>query len=253
MFEKECVPFAPSLIESMRSLGYSFQTAIADLVDNSISAKAKKIKIISEPQNNPYLIIFDDGIGMTKDELYEAMRYGSTNPLAKRNSDDLGRFGLGLKSASLSQCRKLIVISKKNEIINSYAWDLDYITQTGQWLLKGFSDEEIQKFPYINLLSEVSSGTYILLCEFDRIEVGTNDICKTFNKCLSDMTDHLALVFHRFLEEGLIIEVNNTEIEPRDPFLLNNSATQRKKENLRRNSRGFMVAETGLEPAASGL
>ncbi len=231
MFKEECIPYAPSLIESMRSLGYSFQTAVADLIDNSISAEATKIKIISEPQNNPYLIIFDNGTGMTKEELYEAMRYGSTNPLEKRNDKDLGRFGLGLKSASLSQCRKLVVVSKKNGEISSFAWDLDYVVQTGQWLLKGFSAEEIDSFPYINLLSDVKSGTYIYLSEFDRIKAGTGNLSETFCKCLSEMTNHLSLVFHRFIEEGLNIEVNNAVIEPRDPFLLNNSATQRKKES----------------------
>ena len=107
MFDKECVPFAPALIESMRSLGYSFSSAVADLLDNSISAKANTIHIISEPSIDPFMIIFDDGCGMTNSELYEAMRYGSSNPLETRSEDDLGRFGLGLKSASLSQCRKL--------------------------------------------------------------------------------------------------------------------------------------------------
>ena len=95
MFEQECVPFAPSLIESMRSLGYSFPSAIADLLDNSISARAKKITIVAEPNLNPSLVIFDDGCGMNQNELYEAMRYGSSNPLEERKEDDLGRFGLG--------------------------------------------------------------------------------------------------------------------------------------------------------------
>ena len=138
MFDKECVPFAPSLIESMRSLGYSFPAAIADLLDNSISAKAKEISIISEPSLNPTLIIFDDGCGMDQGELYEAMRYGSSNPLEERKEDDLGRFGLGLKSASLSQCRKLVVISKKEGQISGYSWDLDYVMEKQSWMLKGF-------------------------------------------------------------------------------------------------------------------
>lgn len=232
MFEQECVPYAPSLIESMRSLGYSFPSAIADLIDNSISAKARKIDIISEPGNNPSLIILDDGEGMDSKKLYEAMRYGSTNPLENRSEDDLGRFGLGLKSASLSQCRKLVVVSKHNQTINSYAWDLDYVIQKGKWMLKGFSDEEISKFPNIELLREQETGTYIWLSEFDRIKESTGNISETFNKCLDDMVNHIALVFHRFLEDGLVIKLNNLEIEGRDPFLLSNKATQRKKESF---------------------
>lgn len=232
MFEQECVPYAPSLIESMRSLGYSFSSAIADLIDNSISAKATRIDIISEPGNNPSLIILDDGEGMDSDKLYEAMRYGSTNPLENRSADDLGRFGLGLKSASLSQCRRLVVVSKQGDAVNSFAWDLDYVIEKGAWMLKGFSADEISSFPDIDLLEEKETGTYIWLSEFDRIKESTGNISETFNKCLDDMVNHIALVFHRFLEEGLIISLNNLPIEGRDPFLLGNKATQRKKESF---------------------
>lgn len=230
MFEQECVPFAPALIESMRSLGYSFSSAIADLIDNSISAKAEYIDIIAEPDENPFMIILDDGSGMTMDELYEAMRYGSSNPLEKREADDLGRFGLGLKSASLSQCRQLVVVSKADEQICAYSWDLDYVVQKGKWMLKVFSFSEIADFPYIDLLFNRKHGTYILLREFDRIKEGTGNIAETFNKNLNDMTGHLALVFHRFIDDGLHIRLNNLEIEGRDPFLSNHPATQRKKE-----------------------
>lgn len=231
MFEQECVPFAPSLIESMRSLGYSFPSAIADLLDNSISARAKKITIVAEPNLNPSLVIFDDGCGMNQNELYEAMRYGSSNPLEERKEDDLGRFGLGLKSASLSQCRKLVVISKKEGQVCGYSWDLDYVMEKQSWMLKGFSDEEIYKYPHSELLNDVEHGTYIYLSEFDRIKEGTGNISETFNKCLDDMINHLALVFHRYIDEGLKIVVNGVEIESRDPFLLNHSATQRKRES----------------------
>ena len=231
MFEEECVPFAPALIESMRSLGYSFQSAVADLLDNSISAKAENIYIFSSPSDNPSLIIFDDGCGMSASQLYEAMRYGSSNPLDERDTDDLGRFGLGMKSASLSQCRKLIVASKQDGEVNAYAWDLDHVINSESWMLRGFSQEEIEKFPDIQLLDEVKHGTYIYLSEFDRIKEGTGNIAETFSKCLDDMINHLALVFHRFLESGLKIYVNGLEIEAKDPFLSSHKATQRKRES----------------------
>ena len=230
MFEKECVPFAPALIESMRSLGYSFSSAIADLIDNSISANAKNIDIISEPSVEPWLVIIDDGKGMSKNELYEAMRYGSTNPLETRNENDLGRFGLGLKSASLSQCRKLVVVSKQKNEVSAMSWDLDYVIETGQWMLKGFSGDELETFPEIERLKAMCHGTYIYLGEFDRIKESTGDIADTFNKKLSEMNDHIALVFHRFLNNGLKIKVNELEVEARDPFLEYHQATQRKRE-----------------------
>lgn len=231
MFEQECVPFAPSLIESMRSLGYSFPAAIADLLDNSISAKARNIDIISTPGMEPSLIILDDGNGMTENELCEAMRYGSSNPLETRREDDLGRFGLGMKAASLSQCRKLIVVSKKEGKVSAYSWDLDYVIDSESWMLMGFTEEEMLQFPHIEQLLEKEHGTYIYLSEFDRIKEGTGNLSETFNKCLDDMINHLALVFHRFIDEGLTIRVNQLELEARDPFLSYHRATQRKRES----------------------
>lgn len=196
MFEQECVPFAPSLIESMRSLGYSFPAAIADLLDNSISAKARNIDIISTPGMEPSLIILDDGNGMTENELCEAMHYGSSNPLETRREDDLGRFGLGMKAASLSQCRKLIVVSKKEGKVSAYSWDLDYVIDSESWMLMGFAEEEMLQFPHIDQLLDKEHGTYIYLSEFDRIKEGTGNLSETFNKCMKYQNHRLAASFY---------------------------------------------------------
>lgn len=141
MFDQECIPFAPSLIESMRSIGYTFSAAIADLIDNSISAQSSIIDIFSEPSSEPYLVIVDNGCGMSKEELYKAMRYGSTNPNAPRSKEDLGRFGLGLKAASFSQCRKFIIVSKKNSEISACSWDLDYVIKAQNWKIICYSPD----------------------------------------------------------------------------------------------------------------
>ena len=229
MFSKESIPFAPSLIESMRSIGYSFEAAIADLIDNSIGAKAKRIDIRLSMINDPYIIIFDDGHGMTEGEIEVAMRYGCKNPLEQRSKSDLGRFGLGLKAASLSQCRKLVVVSKKNNSISGYSWDLDFIIEKGGWMLIGYSKEEIKGFPEINLLDNVESGTYVLLQNFDRIKESTDNVKKTLINKMDLAIGHIELVFHRFLENDLKIYVNNQEIRPKDPFLIKNKATQVKR------------------------
>lgn len=232
MFEKDCVPFAPTLIESMRSIGYSFSSAIADLLDNSISAHAKNISILSEPSEDPFLVILDDGCGMDSSELFEAMRYGSNNPLMDRNPDDLGRFGLGLKSASLSQCRRLVVISKKNGKINGYSWDLDHVISKGSWVLTGYSESEIANFVYIDKLKSQKQGTYILLSNFDRIKESAENISETFSKNLDDMTNHISLVFHRFIEDdGLNISLNGLLLTAKDPFLKSHKGTQKKRES----------------------
>lgn len=230
MKEKECVPFAPSLTESMRSIGYSFKSAIADLLDNSISAGAKHIRLFTEPSSDPWLIIFDDGCGMTDEELYEAMRYGSSDPTKERDPNDLGRFGLGMKSASLSQCRRFTVVSKKNGKISGYSWDLDYVIEKGKWALKQFDEDEISRFPRIDMIDHVNHGTYIILEDFDRIKEGASNYQASFDRCISEMQDHISLVFHRFINDGLSFEFNGAKIEGRDPFLSESNATQKKKE-----------------------
>lgn len=224
MKEKESIPFAPHLVESMRSIGYSFETAIADLIDNSISAKASKIEIFFTPSESPQVIIFDNGCGMTENELEEALRYGSRNPLEIKNENDLGRFGLGMKSASLSQCRKLVVASKKGNIISCFSWDLDKIIEKGNWILMQYT-EEIKDLPMINLFNNVDNGTYILLQNFDRVSSSTKNLYETMNRFMNITIDHLSLVFHRFLNEGVEIYVNNDKIKAKDPFLTNNNST----------------------------
>ena len=121
-------PTADVLMNSMRAMDYTFESAVADIVDNSISAHASRIDI--KFPSNPsecFVAVCDNGFGMTDDELVDAMRYGSNHKNGGRSADDLGRFGLGLKSASLSQCRKLTVISKKNKKISAYIWDMDVV------------------------------------------------------------------------------------------------------------------------------
>lgn len=119
-------PSAQELSNSMRCMGYSLESAIADIVDNSITAKATEIEIkFPVSPDEVCIAICDNGNGMTKEELFDAMKYGSTLKGKQRSEDDLGRFGMGLKSASHSQCRRLSVASKKNGNISAYVWDLD--------------------------------------------------------------------------------------------------------------------------------
>ena len=166
------------------------------MLDNSISAKARNIDIISTPGMEPSLIILDDGNGMTENELCEAMHYGSSNPLETRREDDLGRFGLGMKAASLSQCRKLIVVSKKEGKVSAYSWDLDYVIDSESWMLMGFAEEEMLQFPHIDQLLDKEHGTYIYLSEFDRIKEGTGNLSETFNKCMKYQNHRLAASFY---------------------------------------------------------
>ena len=228
---KQSTPYAPLLIESMRSLGYSFDTAIADLIDNSVSANAKNIKILLDPSDEPQLIVFDDGHGMNSTTLEEALRFGSRGPNEVRAEHDLGRFGLGLKSASLSQCRRLIVASKHKGKLCCFSWDLDEVRRTNDWSVLEYSLEEINDLPSIDLFDSVESGTYVLLQNFDRISASSHDVKKTLDNLIDTAEDHLSLVFHRIIsEDGVKIFINGRPIEPRDPFLEGHKSTQHLRE-----------------------
>ena len=222
-------PIAPTLIESTRAIGYSLEAAVADIIDNSVAAKASLVEISFFPLHGAYISILDNGEGMNSNELTTAMQYGSQNPLDERNENDLGRFGLGLKTASLSQCTILTVASKKDGIIQARRWDIDFIRTTGQWTLMDLSDgEDIEKIHDINRLKELDSGTLVVWENLDRMREGTIDFSKSMGKQIDVVRDHLALVYHRYLsgEPGLIklgISINGIDVVPIDPFLIKKS------------------------------
>ncbi len=218
-----------ALMESIRSIGYNFNSALADIVDNSISAHATIIQI-NLIQSIPAIAIIDDGDGMSEEELDIAMDLGSKNPNEERTAQDLGRFGLGLKSASFSQCRKLTVTSLKDDVINSMTWDLKEVERQGDWVIGINSQEQIDKLPYISDLRKSHHGTIVQWEDFDRIKNSNGDLSSTLNKLLLNAYEYLALVFHKFIEAGTIkISINGNELEKRDPFLSYRNDTQKFK------------------------
>lgn len=225
------LPNAPILVESTRAIGYSFESALADIIDNSIGKGAKNIDVFFESTEPQYIAVLDDGCGMTEDELIAAMRYGSKSSLEERENTDLGRFGLGLKTASLSQCRKLTVISKKHGKVCAAQWDIDYIIRKNGWVLKTFNSFEIKKFKFYEELACKYSGTVVFWENFDRMLNGASNPQKVFDEKIELARNHLALVFHRFMDSDNIrnrvkILFNNLKLEPKDPFLTNHPATQ---------------------------
>lgn len=219
----KCPPFAPVLMESTRAIGYSIESAIADIIDNSISAKAMNIHIFFETIGSPYVAICDDGCGMDSEELTSSMRYGGTNlPSDIRNTDDLGRYGLGMKTASLSQCRCLTVISKKNNQINARRWDLDYIIDSKDWNLLNLNKEEIQKISKVNYLDKTSSGTVVVWSRLDKIKEGSLSVAKSLESRMAETKKHLELVFHRYMQgdgvKPINIFINGIKLTPFDPF-----------------------------------
>ncbi|RYZ93336.1 MAG: ATP-binding protein [Proteobacteria bacterium] len=237
MKEIDHPPHAASLLESMRSIGYTLESAIADLIDNSISAFAKNICIEFRSDPQPYLAIIDDGRGMSIQTIVDAMRHGSTSPLAQREGGDLGRYGLGLKTASLSQCRRMTVVSKHNGAVNGFCWDLDVIASRQAWVMLELEPAELQGLPHYEDLMVLKSGTMVLMEKTDRLMAGEVNVESAFREKMGQVHHHLSLVFHRFLtKEGvnpkLHISINGGAVPSIDPFLQDHKATQRLDEEL---------------------
>lgn len=219
----ELPPYAPTLVNSTRAIGYSIESAIADIIDNSIAAEAKNVSVCFLPKE-AYVAILDDGLGMDSDTLLKAMQYGSKNPTEERDENDLGRFGLGLKTASLSQCRILTVVSKQNDKINAYRWDISFIEKNGTWLLQVLSADNIETLPEIERLKIQDSGTLVIWNDLDRLRKGSIDFDKTLAKKMSSVREHLSLVYHRYLEgeqgiQKITIYFNDSRVKPHNPFL----------------------------------
>ncbi len=218
------------LVESLRDIGYSLQTAVADVIDNSLTAGARKIELHAETHaEDPAIGILDDGTGMTRAELLEAMRPGSRSPLEERTATDLGRFGLGLKTASFSQCRRLTVITRRAGTMSCAVWDLDRVAASDRWIVE--LPEEVGRIPWSDRL--VADGTLVVWQKLDRLvgPDGQGDRGDLVRQ-LDETANHVEFVFHRFLSgmeyrDGSVeISLNGRELTPFDPFHSNHPATQ---------------------------
>ena len=224
------IPPKPSpLIESIRAIGYSLSTALADLVDNCIAAQAETVQIFANTQTaNVRVGIVDDGVGLSEDELLEAMRLGSRSPLEERAKSDLGRFGLGLKTASFSQCRVLTVVSRNSGKTTCARWNLDHIADSGKWEIHVL--DNLTSIPWTEHIGP--SGTLVV---WEQLGFGSDSADSAQNvadyvRQMDEARSHLELVFHRFLsgEPGrrrVSIEMNNRPLEPFDPFHSRHPAT----------------------------
>lgn len=241
-------PLASTLVESLRDIGYTLDTAIADIVDNSITAGASEIDIFTEVASSGVIVgVLDNGCGMTCAELQLAMRPGSKNPLDSRSSADLGRFGLGLKTASFSQCRKMTVLTRRDSEKNAAIWDLDHVADSNRWEV--LVPDTFDSIPWADRLS--SGGTLVVWENPDRIVDGkiTEEVIGEVTRKFDDARSHLELVFHRFLsgEPGLkkvSIKLNGRSLEAWDPFWADHPATERnplKPEIVRINNREVTV------------
>jgi hypothetical protein len=233
-------PRAAALVESLRAFGYSLSSAIADLIDNSISAEAKVIRLdFVWDGSDSYVTLVDDGFGMSVERLVTAMRPGSRSPLEDRQSTDLGRFGLGLKTASFSQCRRLTVRSViDGGRKNTRCWDLDYVNETQEWRLlnTAFPSSEGR----LRSLSDHNHGTVVLWEKMDRLVDGVSaddeEAHARFLEVVEEVESHLAMVFHQYLTGPNAIKLfingaaERNRVRPWSPFLEHQAATQQLQE-----------------------
>lgn len=222
-------PVARDLMVTARSFGnYDLAAALADLIDNSVKARASSIEINFIPIPNDIIVrIRDNGEGMDRNTLINAMRPASSNPEASRDPDDLGRFGWGLKSASLSQARVLTVVSWQNSEFTAARWDIDNIEDWGMDIF-----EDVYARDFLNVPVSTQSGTEVIWSHTDRlVESNTTDlVTDSLSSIISHAINKLSLVFHRYLagETGkkICINVNGNSLKPIDPFLVYHDATQ---------------------------
>ena len=232
----EVIPSAKRLIRSLRDIGYEFIDAVADIVDNSIEAQATVVGInLKFEGEDSYLTIADNGTGMTSKDIQEALRFGSNR--AYGNADDLGRYGLGLKTASLSQCERLTVSARRGEErarINSYCWDLNHIEQTNRWEILKIESDQLKDEVWRQL--HETTGTVVTWERLGRLlgyKYPSGEYARKQAELMAESLKlHLGMVFHRFLSgeihgKRIAIYINDERVVPWDPYSRGEKNTQK--------------------------
>jgi hypothetical protein len=229
------------LIKSIAEQGYSLETALADLMDNSITANASRIEVLTKIDEEPFnLFLSDNGDGMSKDSLKRNMQFPSKSPQDSRESNDLGRFGLGLKTASFSQTRAFTVLSRKKgtQLFSGLTWDVKHLKDSGKWEMIINSDEEIveilEQYNNISNDHQNSSNDFIPntivvwkgLYKFENFLDVKNKQDALKEEITNTTSEYLSIVFHKFMERQtnrVDIRINNTLVKPFNPFPTDNS------------------------------
>lgn len=238
------IPAASRTFSALRDLGYDLNSAVADIIDNSLSrGKAQNIYVYfnKNKKNEFFIRICDDGIGMNSEILEEAMRVGSSNK--DYIEGDLSKYGLGLKTASLSQAHKLDVISRKKGFhTTGYSWDMFHVKKTDKWELFKHTSAEInliknsflkeQTFynsKSIEKLFAKNSWTIVSWCQLKDFQnnynsYNSNVTAESYFYRVSDkLVIYLRMVFGRFIDgENAVrktnIFFNDEKLKSLDPF-----------------------------------
>jgi hypothetical protein len=239
----------------LKDQGYSFNSAVGDIIDNCLSPKVKTtdIKLLFDKNKSGefYLRILDDGIGMDSSELLEAMRYGSGEEDAYEKND-LGKFGMGMKTASTSQARSLTVLSKSRITgrISAFKWDLDYVKASEKWTILELDQKDINKilqqesllfnehYKKINFSQSILKlKSWTMVC-WDNTETINRDYAKYstlkgaenfYTRTVNELVHYTSRTFGRFIEGKLVnkikISINGLLLSHWDPFCMTESNT----------------------------
>jgi hypothetical protein len=229
------------LIKSIAEQGYSLETALADLMDNSVTANATRIEVLTKVDSEPFILfIADNGDGMDEASLKKNMQFPSKSPEDTRDISDLGRFGLGLKTASFSQTRIFTVLSRKkgSDKFFGLTWDVNHLKKSGKWEMILNSEEEISNIieqytsiskEHLNNSSEFIPNTIVVwkgLYKFENYVNEKNKQDALKEEITNTTSEYLSIVFHKFMERQnnrLQIRINNTIVNPFNPFPAENS------------------------------
>lgn len=246
-------PSAGPVINALRALGYNARTAIADIVDNSIDAQASEIDMHFEYNNgNGYIEIKDNGLGMSLEEIQVAMSIGSKDPRNHRKDKELGRFGMGLKTAAFSLGKRLSVVSKQDDNIVERCWDLDHVSKTNKWELFTHIPQEVKE--YMSGIDN-TSGTIVFIDKLDRfMRAGETPIqADSFYRKIDRIDKHVSFVFHSILATEICMTVNGNSVIGWDPFLTNHDYTNPLRPRVLRDTSGLINISTYILPHASYL
>jgi len=247
-------PSPKSHIKTLMRIGYTLNSAVADVIDNSIAAGAKDIEVYAPPgMDDPQISIIDDGYGMDRDELIANMRIGCKDPDEERQKGDLGRFGSGMKTASFSQARQFTVVTRKEgHAIVAARWDIDKVEETNSWCLEVFEDDEIAGIEGLSTGFAQGSGTQIIWSKLTCLDVGSHaqNHDTELAACLSELKAYIALHFHRFMTgaDKRVFKLNNAIIEPVDPFMTGERGYQEGPSEKMRCKGGHIVIQTHVLP-----
>jgi hypothetical protein len=247
-------PDPKSHIKTLMRIGYTLPSAISDIIDNSIAANAKNIKIQSLPgQLNPSISIVDDGFGMSKEELINNMRIGCKDPGEDRLTGDLGRFGSGMKTASFSQARRLTVFSRsEGESIYAAVWDIDQIEEKNTWCLEILEESEINNHPLLLLNDDYKHGTQIVWEKIACLNKTNHSLDDdvVLASALSELDPYISLYFHKFMEgkEKRRFSINGKLLQVIDPFMTRSEGYQEGRSEKLRCKGGYIEINTHVLP-----